>query len=559
MADKWEVAGPDIPAPMGDRWEAAGPDTSARSTGENINRAIGMFPSGINESIATTVGAVPDLVGAGMRAVGIPSSEPGFYTQAMRRFLRGFTTAGGALPEAPKPETTTERAIFGAGKGAADAASVMIPATAVARVAKAGGVTQGIAQTLAAQPATQLAAGAVGGAVTEATDSPLAGLGASMAVPLAASSASRVARPIRAGQNPGRAALVAALDAEKIPMSAAERTGSTPLRLLETGFETLPVTSAAQAALKQEQHAALNQAVMARTGTAATDATPSTLAATGQRLGAAFQGLASRNTLDLTAARPQLVNLADDVERLYASDTARPVIARIREVLGHPDAASGRLPGQFYAAMDSELGKQIRATTNDGITRSKLEDLRGILRRAMDDSISPEDAAAWAQARREYANFKVIQRAMAGAGENAATGDIPPAQLRTALQASVGRDRFTTGAGDLNDIARAGQSILRDSPNSWTAGRAAAINALQGGVGVGALVGGANPWWTAAGYGTALALPRAIQAAYNTDAVRRYLSQTGPLPASIKDRVRAALVAQLTSPKNMIPGVEAER
>ena len=106
---------------------------------------------------------------------------------------------------------------------------------------------------------------------------------------------------------------------------------------------------------------------------------------------------------------------------------------------------------------------------------------------------------------------------MSGAGSSVAEGFVSPSQLRTAV-AGQGRGQYTRGQGDMAELARAGEALLRPLPQSGTAPRQAAGNMFasmaggllghQAGMGVeGTLAGMAAP--AAAGR---VALSRPMQA-----------------------------------------------
>jgi hypothetical protein len=197
--------------------------------------------------------------------------------------------------------------------------------------------------------------------------------------------------------------------------------------------------------------------------------------------------------------------------------------------------------------MDSAIGDTIRETGR-GDVRAALGQLRQILRSAMDNSISPEDAAAWRQANRDYANYKVIEDVMNSAGEAAATGRVPPLALRGAVNRSTGSG-YSSGRGDLNELSRIGQSVLRPPPDSGTAGNQAANDLLTGRIALLSGLGGAGgavaagPVGGVAGAMLPLALPRMVQALMNSEAGQAYLRnqaiQNGP-------RVTPALISALT-------------
>ena len=92
----------------------------------------------------------------------------------------------------------------------------------------------------------------------------------------------------------------------------------------------------------------------------------------------------------------------------------------------------------------------------------------------MDDSISPEDAAAWKKLRREYANRKTIAPLVAKSDG----GPLPPAQLMGRVTATkAGKERMASNQGGLmGDLARVGQA-MKPPPSSGT-GERVLINQL---------------------------------------------------------------------------------
>ncbi len=526
-----------------------------RSTAEKIGRAAVMPAAGFNESLATTVGALPDLVGAGLRAVGLPSSKPGQYTDWARQGLQYLT---GKPPEA---ENTTERLLHGAGRGLGDAASVLIPSSLIAQGAKAGGMTSELAKVMAAQPVSQLAAGGVGGGVGEATGMPLLGLAASMATPMAMSGATRLAQPIRPNLSPETQRLAQVAEAEGIPLTPGQKTGSRALKNMEAVFEQLPFTGGVQQDIHQAQREAFNRASLARSGTIADVATPEVLNDARTRIGQEIGSIANRNVLQVTPQLGADLTRIQDSLRFLPAEAAGPVGARLDQLQGMmivPPAGGGpqmTVPGASYRMLDSQLGRSIRSTSN-GDLRAALGDLRETLRNAMDQSISPQDSAAWQQARRQYANLMTTARATAGAGADAATGNVSPLGLRSAVDQSTGRG-YVFGQGDQNDLARVGQAFLRPVPDSGTAGRVQMQNLLtgggmmSGGAGIGALAGG--PPGALLGAAATLAGPRLAQAIYNTQPVQTYLTKGIPgLSGAIQNapQINRSLMAALLAERS---------
>ena len=93
MAGAWDVV-ETVPS-GGGTWDVV-ETKPARTPEERLLRAVVQPARGFNESLATTLGAIPDLIGAGMRGIGIPNSPaPQQYTNLARRGVNAMATAGG--------------------------------------------------------------------------------------------------------------------------------------------------------------------------------------------------------------------------------------------------------------------------------------------------------------------------------------------------------------------------------------------------------------------------------------------------------------------------------
>lgn len=490
---------------------------AAPPSGGTVMSAVGNLGRGFNDSLAETLGAPVDLIGKGARAIGLPIPEDAVGgSQSIKRLIRGVTDVAGV----PAQDTTLDRAAYGAGRGVADAATIALPAAGVARAARAGSVTQGVANTLAAQPVAQIASGAVGGAVGEATDNPLLGAGAALAVPLAAAGARRAVTPFRSQLTPEQARLAAAAQREGIPLTPGQKTGSAPLQTMESAFTQLPFTSGVQNEIRDTQQRAFNRAVLQRAGVDADRATIDTLNDARNRLGGAIGDIANRNTLDASPIGflDELVAASNNARRYAASDVERATINRIDDILGKVEAGD-TIPGRAYRELDSAIGRSIRGTQN-GDLRTHLSEVRNILRAQMDASISPADAAEWQNLRRHYANLMTIAATMKPGAAGSAKGDISPRGLAGALNQSTGGG-YVWGRGDLNELSRIGREFVSEQvPDSGTARRTAMMNLLSGGgLGTAGALAGGIP-----GAAAGLLAPRAAQMIYNHPAVQAYLT-----------------------------------
>lgn len=503
-----------------------------RGVGEQIMRGVAMPAQGFNESLATTVGALPDAAAWGLRSLGVPTSKPGQYTDWVREILQRVT--GKPSP----PENTLERVLQGAGKGAGDAASVFLPAAGIANLAKAGGMTQGVASTLASQPALQALSGAAGGAVTEGTGSPLAGLATAVATPFAANIGRGLISP--GAVPPARQAIVDTANREGIPLSPGVRSDSPPLRWADTVFRNYPMTARTQSAVEDETRKGFNRAVLSRAGVNADRATPEVMFNLDSTLARRFEDAASKVTVSLD---DQFLGDIQEVATRYGtklSSQQKPAFeAYVSDIMN----AGNSMPGATYQVARSDLTRQARAATqSDPFFASTLRGLRDALDNVAERSMSPETASDWRQLRREYGNYKTIKRALSGAGERVAEGNISPAGLRQAINA-YDKDAYALGRDDLSELARVGQ-VVRDLPQSGTSPQANMTNLLTlGTAGAGAGAG------TALGHDPLTAAmmatmgPWAAQKVYQSSPVQGWLSNQLVGRSPVKGGTEAAIMA----------------
>lgn len=521
-------------------------------------RSVGQFGAGFNERLAQTVGALPDLVASGLRGVGVPTSAPGQYTEWARQGIRALT--GGDMPA---PETTTERVARGAGSGLADAATVLVPAARVAQatapaVGAAPSMTNRVATTLAAQPALQATSGMVGGAVGEATDNPLLGTAAAVAVPVAASLARRAVTPVQTPVDPVRAQLADAARREGITLRPGQETGSRALQNVEAAFATLPTTSGAEARVLGKQADDFTRAVLRRAGIDSNRATPEVLASADSSIGGRIGELTARRPAQFTPAIEQrYLDLIDDVSRNAPPEVRERVLNRLDDVMALVQKG-GAMDGRAVQELDSAIGAQIRGA--DGNIRRYLRGVQDVLRDSVTASAwqagARDDIRNLRESRRQFANLVRIENAMASPGAQVAEGVVSPNALRAAVSQGDRRGA-AMGRGDMAELSRIGQAFIRPSiANSGTAERTMMANLLTGGgIGGGAAILGADPVTAVGTAAATLAGPRVAQAAYNTPLVQRWLTNrlaqgSGP---QFNRELAAALLAQQSVPALSAP------
>lgn len=544
-----------------------------RSAAEQAGRAVGFAGKGFNDSAAETLGALPEaLVAAVRRLSGVSLAPEGYYSGAIKHGL-DYLGMGGPQGE---PQSTLERGAYGAGRGVGDAASVLAPAAVVARTTRVGGLAGRVAGAMAEQPVAQAVAGAAGGAVGEATGDPLAGVAASLAMPVGLSGLRRAISPVVNRLTPEQARLAAVATAEGIPLTAGQRTGSRPLQTMESAFEQMPLTSGPAAAGRRVQQDALNAATLRRAGINSNTATPDVIDAAHVRLGNEFERLSRNTTVQLD--RPLLNDLWSTVSEYTRNLTAaqKPIFQRYVDDIITSVRQPGGMDGSTYQKTRSTLGRLAKSLggTDPELSRA-MDGLQSTLDDAAGRNISPALRDDWQTVRREYGNLRIIDRAMSIPSAGAAAGDISAAQIWGGVKAQRGEAGMARGRGELNDLARVGQAFIKPQiPNSGTPERGMMMKLLSGnlplggGIGAGVLSGGSP---LAMGLGAAagaasLGIPRGIQAALNSRVGQAWLTNQvghglgGPrttpalLAAILAARAKdpAARDAMMSSPERLL-------
>lgn len=475
-------------------------EPSSYSSGQMAARKVGLAAQGVNDAfLPTIIGAPVDAAAFALRQVGIPANDPVGGSASIRRGIDYLATAPGRVVDAIsqrstapltdsrtsriEPVTTGERTAYGAGEGVGNALAITLPAGMVARGAQAGTATQGVANALATQPVMQAVAGGVGGAVTGATDNPLYGLGAALAVPVAASIGRGIISPATNRLNPQEQRLVAAAAREGVPLTPAQQTGSPGLRAIEDTMAKVPGASGPMNRTIGNQRQAFDQAVMRRTGQAATDASPDTIERAFQIAGQNFDDLASRTTLNVDN---QFVNdvtrVAQDYGRRLETNVAPVFQSYMDDLAPLLQAAQGgnnpQIAGEIYSRIRSDIGATIRANGKNPDLQRALGAVQSALDDAVERSTSGPLRREWQEVRRQYQALLTVDKAMQGGTQaDRSAGNIPLGAFKNAVKQADPRG-YARGRGQLNELSRVGDFIGQRTPDSGTATREAIINPL---------------------------------------------------------------------------------
>jgi hypothetical protein len=378
-----------------------------------------------------------------------------------------------------------------------------------------------------------LASEAAGQATKDTAYEPYARVAGALVGGLAPSLAGRIVSPMPI--NAERAGAVQTLRNEGVTdLTAGQVTGRKPLQYLEA-------ERGRGANLMESQAEQFTGAALRRVGENAPRATPEVIDRAFTRIGGEFDRLAANNTATVDNVFAQnLRNAVDDYHNLVAPPNRAPVIENfVTEIRNTAQRNGGVLPGDVYQSLRSRMERAARGMGNNPEARTAIREMRESVDDAMERSIvatgNTADIAAWREARNQYRNMLVIEKAATGAGEGAAAGLISPAKLREATVNTQGRRNYARGDGDFSDLARAGVQTMSPLPNSGTAGRMSAQNL---GVGVSTLLGGAaggaagggDPTATIAGILAGAVLPRAVGRAATTNVGRAYLGNQTAAP-----------------------------
>lgn len=262
---------------------------------------------------------------------------------------------------------------------------------------------------------------------------------------------------------------------EGVETSAGQATGSRALKAAEGAYGDVQFSGKGAAALQERQAEQFTRAALRRIGEDAPRATPEVMDRAFTRIGSTFDDIASRNAMPVDL---QLVHDLNRVHQAYTDVVApsmrAPLVENVLNDL-HPairSMAAGNtvhIPGASYSTLRSQLNSRAREAA-DPATQRALFGIQEAMDNAMRRTMSGADAAALDEARRQYRNIIAIEQAARGAGEQAASGIITPAQLRSSI-ANQNTRAYVRGDGDLNELARAGVTVMTPFPNSGTAAR----------------------------------------------------------------------------------------
>lgn len=430
--------------------------------------------SGLNEGIATALGAPVDLTNLALRAgaAGI-NTATGSNIQLPENAFGGRETFANIMAPAIQPESADpgNQIIRRVGQ---EVGATLVPGAGI--VARS---TTPI-RSAAGQAATAVGSGSAAAAAQQVTDNPYVEAAAQILGGLTAAGAVQAGKkaitpfPISAE----RQAVNDTLAREGVDLSPGQATGSRTLRNMES-----ELGGSRLADLTERQAEQFTQAALSRAGISASRATPDVMDGAFSVIGRQFDDLATRNTLVADQALGQeLGGVVRDYFSMVNESARAPIIENtLRDIAAAVRANGGTITGEAYQSIRSRLNAQARRATDPSLGEA-LFGIQRSLDDAMERSIAaanPADLGAWQQVRSDYRNLLVLEQAASRAGEAAAMGIITPANLRSAV-AQQNKRSYVRGQGDFAELARAGVAGMSPLPNSGTASRLAVRGMTSG-------------------------------------------------------------------------------
>jgi hypothetical protein len=409
---------------MGDRIKqgakdlAGGAVRGAGSIGATLLAPVDAAARALNGGKPVTVGGI-EIAGqdrragmdGGLQAMGVDTGSIAFKGGKLAGEIAGTAGAGGAiangvraaapaLAAAPRVANllqATQTAGFQGGKLASRAA---------------GGAINGAVSAGLVNPDDALAGAAVGGALP--VGARLAGLMGSAAGKGVRSAVTSVTGKA----SPEVAALAGRAKQLGIDIPADRIVNSKPLNALASSLSYVPFSG--RAATEEKMANQLNTA-LSRTMGQNTDNVTQAVRTAGKDLGAQFDNVLQNNTLKITPAFKQALAQAEDqATNELGAESAGVIHKQIASILSK--GASGEIDGK--AAYEIKKALDRIGTRNSGEAHYARE-LKKSLMNALNESLGPTQAAAFAKTRQQYGNMLALENL----AQNGAEGGVSIARV----------------------------------------------------------------------------------------------------------------------------------
>lgn len=282
-----------------------------------------------------------------------------------------------------------------------------------------------------------------------------------------------------------------AIDDYGIPIGPGQMSDNPMVRFADDVISKMPFTGGGVNAA--EQQAAFNRAVAQTFGENATKVTPDVMAAARDRLGNVFESVAARTPRIVgdTGFEDSMIDIISKAQQVLPDSELKPLMSQWDNIVNKFGEGGGEITGEIYQALTRKNAPlDLAVRSKDPNVRYFATQMRNALDDVFERSAAPEVLADLRQARSQWKAMKTVEDMV----EKAPTGDLSPALLMGAARSSYG-DMAYGGGGELADLARVGNKLLKAPQSSGTAERLAIMNMMTKGGGLLGLAGTAvlNP------------------------------------------------------------------
>lgn len=339
--------------------------------------------------------------------------------------------------------------------------------------------------------------------------------------------------PLPANLSAEEARLVQIAKDKGIPLTVGQETGRG--RGVESALGRFPTSQGRMASFGDEQNAAINRDAISQIGQTGDRVDPTTMNRVIKQASSEFEA-AKQTSGDVKLGTDFFRDLNKTVttylDNTPAAAQTPSVTKRATDFVNQPNRT---LTGEQYQEFRRTLNEAAGSVSDKG-AREALKGMRSALDDAMEASLPKDQAEAWREVRRNWANLKILTKAASGGTVGSRNeGNLSPSALSMALRQRQGADRFASTEGGLNDTARVASYLADTIPNSGTPATLNMQHILTGsapGALPGYLMGG--PAGAAIGSATSLVAPnilaRAMTGSQGFGWLRDYLANQAAVP-----------------------------
>jgi hypothetical protein len=268
--------------------------------------------------------------------------------------------------------------------------------------------------------------------------------------------------------------ILAAAQSERVPLRTGEATGSNVIKNWETMRANRPLTGGMAQRFSNEQTEAINRAFTRRLGVDSKGASREVgelsddiLLGLRDDIGSEVSGIVKGK--DVPLDNEFFLSVMDVHKKsnvggkLTSSAAIREKINDAFDLIIHQPKVKGEVAQEIRSNL-LDQARDARLAGNNGLANG-LQKLANGVRDAMGGTLNAEQRARWAEANRQYSNYKLIEDAFALNKKALAEGDVPIEKMATAMERSTPLS-YIHGKGEFSDLAKLGQVIRQPRANA---------------------------------------------------------------------------------------------